>query len=40
MISVVMFFYSDTLQSMLVDYAVIEMGYFDDYLDAASHSKK
>ena len=24
---------------MLVEYAVIEMGCFDDYLDAAPHSK-
>ena len=27
--------YSNTLQSMLVDYTVIDMGCFDDYLDAA-----
>ena len=39
MISVVVFFYSNTLKSMLVDYAVTEMGCFDDYLDAAPHAK-
>ena len=39
MISVVMFFYSNTLKSMLVDYAVTEMGCFDDYLDAAPRAK-
>ena len=35
MISVVVFFYSNTLESILVDYAVIEMGCFDDDLDAS-----
>ena len=39
MISVVVFFYSNTLKSMLVDYAVTQMGCFDDYLDAAPHAK-
>ena len=39
MISVVVFSYSNTLQSMLVDYAVTEMGCFDDYSDAAPHAK-
>ena len=39
MISVVVFFYSNTLQSMLVDYTVTEMGCFDDYYDAAPHVK-
>ena len=39
MISVVVFFYSNTLKSMLVDYAVTEMGCFDDYLDAAPRAK-
>ena len=34
MISVVVFSYSETLESMLVDYAVTEMGSLDDYLDA------
>ena len=38
-ISVFVFFYSDTLQNMLVDYAVIEMGWFGDYSDAAPHAK-
>ena len=33
-ISVVMFFYSNKLQSMLVDYAVTEMGCSDNYSDA------
>ena len=40
MISVVVFFYSITLQSMLADYAVKEMGCFDDYSDAAPRAKK
>ena len=31
MISVVVFFYSNTLKIMLVDYAVIYMGCFNDY---------
>ena len=35
MISVVVFFYSNTLKSMLVDYTITDMGCFDDYLDAA-----
>ena len=39
MISVVVFFYSNTLRSMLVDYTVTEMGCFDDYDDAAPHVK-
>ena len=39
MVSVVMFFYSNTLKSMLVDYAVTEVGCFDDYLDAAPRAK-
>ena len=39
MISVVAFHYSNTLQSVLVDYAVTEMGSFDDYSDAAPHDK-
>ena len=38
-ISVVAFFYSNTLKSMLVDYLVTEMGCFDDYSDAAPHAK-
>ena len=39
MISFVVFFYSNTLKSVLVDYAVKEMGYFGDYLDAAPRAK-
>ena len=35
-----MFYNSNTLQSMLVDYVVTEMGYFDDYSDAIPHAKK
>ena len=35
MISVVVFSYSETLESMLVDYAATEMGSLDDYSDAA-----
>ena len=34
-ISAVVFFYSNKLQIMLADYAVTEMGYFDDYSDYA-----
>ena len=33
MISVVVFPYSETLESMLVDYAATEMGSLDDYSD-------
>ena len=39
MISVVVFFYLNTLKNMLVDYAVTEMGCFDDYLDTATRDK-
>ena len=39
MISVVVFFYPNTLKIMFVDYAVTEMGCFDDYSDAAPHAK-
>ena len=39
MVSVVVFSYWNTLQGMLVDYAVTEMGGFDDYLDAAPRAK-
>ena len=39
MISVVVFSYSETLESMLVDYAVTEMGSLDDYSDAAPQGK-
>ena len=38
-ISVVVFSYSETLKSMLVDYAVTEMGSLDDYSDAAPQGK-
>ena len=40
MISVVVIFYSNTRQSVLMDYAVTEMGCFGDYLGAAPHVKK
>ena len=39
MISVVLFFYSNTLQSMLVDYKITEMGCFDDCSDAEPRAK-
>ena len=39
MISVVVFFYSNTLQIMLVDYAVTDMGCFDDYSYTERHAK-
>ena len=39
MISVVVFSYSNTLQSMLMYYAITEMGCFDDYLDAEPRAK-
>ena len=39
MISVVVFFYSNKLKHMLVDYAVTEMVCFDDYLDVSPHVK-
>ena len=34
MISVVVFSYSETLKSMLVEYAATEMYFIDDYSDA------
>ena len=34
-----MFYYSETLEIMLVDYAVTEMGSLDDYLYAAPQGK-
>ena len=40
MISVVVFSYSNTPQSMLVGYSVIKMAFFDDYCDAAPPAKK
>ena len=39
MISVVVFSCSNYLQSMLVDFAVTEVGFFDDYSDAAVRDK-
>ena len=39
MISVVVFFYSNKLRSMLVDYSVTYMGCFYDYSDAATRAK-
>ena len=39
-ISGVVFFYSNKIQSVFVDYAITDMGCFDDYSDAAPHSKK
>ena len=39
MISVVVFSYSWTIEIMLVDYAVTEMGSLDDYLHAAPQGK-
>ena len=39
MISVVVFSYSETLESMLVGYAVTEMGFLDEYLDDALQGK-
>ena len=39
MISVVVFSYSETLKSMLIEYAAIEMGFFDYYSDADPNHK-
>ena len=39
MISVVVFYYSNKLQSVLVDYSVTYMGCFDDYSDATLRFK-
>ena len=39
MISVVVIFYSNTIKSMLVGYAITDMGCFDDYSYAAAHAK-
>ena len=39
MVLVVLFYYSNKLQSMLVDYSVTDMGCFGDYLDAVPHAK-
>ena len=39
MISVVVFSYSETLKSMLVEYADTEMGFLDGYSDADPNHK-
>ena len=39
MISVVVFSYSETLGSMLDEYAATEMGFLDDYSDADPNHK-
>ena len=39
MISVVVFYYSETLKSMLIEYAATEMGFLDDYSDADPNHK-
>ena len=39
MISVVLFFYSETLKSVLVEYAATEMCFLDDYSDAYPNQK-
>ena len=39
MISVIVFSYSKTLKSMLVEYAATEMGFLDDYSDADPNHK-
>ena len=39
MISVVVFSYSKTLESMLVEYSATEMGFLDDYSDADPNHK-
>ena len=39
MISVVVFSYSETLKNMLVEYVATEMGFLDDYSDAAPKGK-
>ena len=39
MISVLFFSYSETLKIILVEYAATEMGYLDDYSDAAPKGK-
>ena len=39
MISVVVFFYSNKLKSVLISYEVTEMGCFDDYLYATPRAK-
>ena len=39
MISVVVFSYSETLRSMLIEYAATEMGFLDDYSDTDPNHK-
>ena len=39
MISVVVFSYSQTLKSMLIEYAATEMGFLDDYSDTDPNHK-
>ena len=39
MISFIVVSYSETLESILVEYAVTEMGYHGDFLDAAPQGK-
>ena len=39
MISVVVFSYSESLKSMLVEYVATEMGFLDDYSDADPNHK-
>ena len=40
MISVVVFYYSETLKSMLVEYSSTEMGFLDYYSDADPNHKR
>ena len=40
MISVVVFSYSETLKSMLIEYVATEMGFLDDYSDADPNHKR
>ena len=40
MISVVVFSYSETLESMLVEYEITEMSFLDDYSDADPNHKR
>ena len=39
MISVVVFYYSETLKSMLIEYVATEMGFIDDYYDSDPNHK-
>ena len=39
MISVVVFYYSETLKSMLIEYAATEMGFLDCYYDPDPNHK-